>query len=40
MLLYHFGSCEGLMAAIVAFNEACQRAATAEIAATAADPGG
>lgn len=39
MLLYHFGSREGLMAAIVAAMEAGQRATLAEVAARAADGG-
>ena len=38
MLLYHFGSREGLLAAIVAAIEAQQRAALAEIAAGARTP--
>jgi AcrR family transcriptional regulator len=39
MLLYHFGSREGLMAAIVAFIEEQQRAAMVEVTAGAADAG-
>lgn len=38
MLLYHFGSREGLVAAIVERVEAAQRAALAELAASAATP--
>src|SRR5262245_4465145 len=39
MLLYHFGSREGLLAAIVGAIEARQRAAMAELAETARTPG-
>ncbi|MEZ5182265.1 MAG: TetR/AcrR family transcriptional regulator [Acidimicrobiales bacterium] len=38
MLLYHFGSREGLVAAIVEEVEAAQRAALVELAARAAEP--
>jgi AcrR family transcriptional regulator len=38
MLLYHFGSREGLLAAIVAAMEARQRASMAELAATVTTP--
>jgi AcrR family transcriptional regulator len=38
MLIYHFGSYEGLLAAIVAAIEAQQRAAMARLAATASTP--
>jgi AcrR family transcriptional regulator len=39
MLLYHFGSREGLLAAVVGAMEARQRAAMAALAETAATPG-
>jgi AcrR family transcriptional regulator len=39
MLLYHFGSREGLLAAVVGAMEARQRAAMAALAETAAGPG-
>jgi AcrR family transcriptional regulator len=39
MLLYHFGSREGLLAAVVGAMEAQQRAAMAALAETAATPG-
>ncbi len=39
MLLYHFGSRDGLVAAVVGMVEADQRAVLVELAATAAGPG-